>query len=352
MPVESFLPFLLMKHLGSFAKNFVITENHLEYGFDPEMAFYDPRRSNKKKQSMMKEIKSEFIKPSDGSDPKAIQLIIDENAVNSYLLEFVMVETSLSIRQALAMDPRTRSAVNEMKTKYIGMLLPEITEEFGDDRNFDIMISLSHSLIKDQLEGQRVTGFNLDKNGNFRFTFNVYAQLLVEKSEARGQWQEARAFYIGLTFKGKILVEETNPVNKMMVIMPKTAELSSVKILDAAGEEKVVEQMMLTSAVNVQFEQALKLMRPLEYPMRNPPTPKEMECLGFKLSKANIDFRKGYLEFSCGYKMVREPSDPNLCNTFIDALRNGPKELLEKSQDIIANPKAFIEDRQKDLEEL
>ena len=118
---------------------------------------------------------------------------------------------------------------------------------------------------------------------------------------------------MGFTFKGKILVEETNPVNKMMVIMPKSAEISSVKILNSAGQEQIVEQMLITSAVNVQMEQGLKMIKPMEYPMRNPPTPKELECLGFKLSKANIDFRKGYLELSCGFKMVKEPSDPKLC---------------------------------------
>lgn len=61
LPVESFLPLLLMKHLGSFAKNFEITEQHLEYGFDPEMAFAASRPISKKKQSMLKEIRSEFI---------------------------------------------------------------------------------------------------------------------------------------------------------------------------------------------------------------------------------------------------------------------------------------------------
>lgn len=137
--------------------------------------------------------------------------------------------------------------------------------------------------------------------------------MLVETTEDKGFWEEARSSYLGFTFKGKILVEETNPVNKMMVIMPKSAELSSIKILNSKNEEQVVEQMIVTSALNVQFEQMIKMVKPFEYPMRNPPTPKEFECLGFKLSKANIEFRKGYLEFSCGYRMVKEPSDPALC---------------------------------------
>lgn len=106
--------------------------------------------------------------------------------------------------------------------------------------------------------------------------------------------------------------------------MPKSAEASTVKIFKGDGTEEVVEQMLVTSAFNVQLEQVIKLIQPYEIPMRNPPTPKEMECLGFKLSKATIDFRKGYLELGCGYKMVSEPRDPEVCRNFLDALRNGP----------------------------
>jgi hypothetical protein len=61
-----------MKHLGSFAKSFEITEEHLEYGFDPEMAFAQQRAFSKKKETMLKEIHSEFITPAEGSDHKAI----------------------------------------------------------------------------------------------------------------------------------------------------------------------------------------------------------------------------------------------------------------------------------------
>jgi hypothetical protein len=33
------------------------------------------------------------------ADDKAFQIIIDENAINSYLLEFVMMDKSLSVRE-------------------------------------------------------------------------------------------------------------------------------------------------------------------------------------------------------------------------------------------------------------
>jgi hypothetical protein len=41
---------------------------------------------------MLKEIETKFTKPSPGEDAKGLQIILDENAINSYLLEFVMID--------------------------------------------------------------------------------------------------------------------------------------------------------------------------------------------------------------------------------------------------------------------
>lgn len=79
-------------------------------------------------------------------------------------------------------------------------------------------------------------------------------------------------------------------------------------------------------------------MPPLRYPLGNPPSPKELECLGFKLSKANIEFKKRYFEFSWGYRMVKQPSDPEVCETFLNFLKNGPADIIDKTQEIIADP--------------
>lgn len=86
--------------------------------------------------------------------------------------------------------------------------------------------------------------------------------------------------------------------------MAKSAELADIKILDPQGKEQVSAQMIVQSTFNVYFEKLISTIPAFKYPLHNPPTPKELECLGFKLSKANIEFRKRYLEFSWGYRMV------------------------------------------------
>lgn len=179
--------------------------------------------------------------------------MIDENLINKYLLEFVMMDRSMSLVKYLTQDPRTAPMANALNTKAIfEHIMPDIAEKYGTKR-FDVMMSLSHNLLKNNLEGMRVTGFNLDKNGNFRFTFNIYGQILVDMSGNK-KWVNAREIFLGLTYKGKFVVKENRPGEKTLLIVSKSAEVSGVKVLREEGEESVVEQMMVQSFLNVQFE--------------------------------------------------------------------------------------------------
>ena len=51
-----------------------------------------------KKKAMLKEIDSKFTDPKEDEDPQAIQFIFDENLINTYLLEFIMVDRSVSLK--------------------------------------------------------------------------------------------------------------------------------------------------------------------------------------------------------------------------------------------------------------
>ena len=92
--------------------------------------------------------------------------------------------------------------------------------------------------------------------------------------------------------------------------------------------------MVLTSTINLQLEQLFKMLEPYEMPMQNLPQFKEIECLGFQLSEFNLNFRKNFLEVNCGYKPVQTPSDVELCEKFVDALKNGPKQFMDGATDM------------------
>lgn len=111
LPVESFLPLLVLRHLGSFAKSTDMTSKHFQYGFDPEMVYEKYRPKTTKKDALLKPIESYFSTPDEDEDDFLFQFIIDENAINSFILDFVLIDKNFSIRDLLSVDPKSRELV-------------------------------------------------------------------------------------------------------------------------------------------------------------------------------------------------------------------------------------------------
>ena len=96
-----------------------------------------------------------------------------------------------------------------------------------------------------------------------------------------------------------------------------------------------MEQMVMTSGINVQLEQVLKYLKPQEIPVQNPPSPKELECLGMRLADLDVKFNKGYVEISFDYKKVKNPIDPEVCDKFMKALQQGPQSMMDQAKDML-----------------
>lgn len=47
----------------------------------------------------------------------------------------------------------------------------------------------------------------------------------------RSGWLNAREVFLGLTFKGKITTKEISSTEKLLIIVPKSGEATTVKIL-------------------------------------------------------------------------------------------------------------------------
>ena len=178
----------------------------------------------------------------------------------------------------------------------------------------------------------------MDRNGNFRFAVNLGLEIVVEKEFKPGHYDPARSMYVSLQLKGKVQVKEHESKNKNLrkvALFPKAFEVGLLKIFKPDGEEMTVEQMVMTSGINVQLEQVLKFVKPQEMPMRNPPSPKELSCLGIKLADFNILFRKGYAELSVDYKKVKKPEDEAVCAKFMEAMKKGPKGVVDKASEVM-----------------
>ena len=162
--------------------------------------------------------------------------------------------------------------------------------------------------------------------------------------------------YVGLSLKGKFIVKEVSSTEKKVVLTPKGAEVSSLKIFDSKDNQMVAEQMMLTAGINVQLEQAVGMLPPQEFPMKNPPTPKELECLGFALGDIDLYFRKGYMEVAFGYEKVEFPSDTQVCENFLNAIRQGPKVFMDGASSFLGSSepgaaKDYLQKRKAELAE-
>jgi len=72
---------------------------------------------------------------------------LDENAINSFLLDFVLVDKSFSMREFMTMSSEAAPYMAKLNTSTLGMLLPQIIEEFGEERAIDVMFTTSHELI-------------------------------------------------------------------------------------------------------------------------------------------------------------------------------------------------------------
>lgn len=124
MPVESFLPLIMIRHVGGFALEQTIDSKAIQFGFDPEMVFESVRPTPAKKMSMLKEINSEFSSMTESEDPIMLSFILDENAINSFLLEFVLVERAFSLREVIRTDPRLADVLQQMNTSSLAVILP------------------------------------------------------------------------------------------------------------------------------------------------------------------------------------------------------------------------------------
>lgn len=137
----------------------------------------------------------------------------------------------------MKLDEKMRPFLEQMNTTNLGLIMPQFIEDFGDNKMIDLYFSLSHSIIAKKIENAKVSGFQIDRNGNFRFQFNFSVTVLVESEKG---FDEARSMFVGLVAKGKFIVLEKNG-EKHLQITPKGAEVSSMKIFDAKDEELVAE---------------------------------------------------------------------------------------------------------------
>ena len=78
-----------------------------------------------------------------------------------------------SFRDLMNIDPRLSVFKQLLSTSTVGYAIPSFKQEYGENRNIDIVGSLSHEFISDKIDNVQPSGIQMDKNGNVKFTINI-----------------------------------------------------------------------------------------------------------------------------------------------------------------------------------
>ena len=147
-----------------------------------------------------------------------------------------------SVRDLMNLYPNAKPFIGMMNTDTIGKVLPDFSEQYGNGKAIDVVLSPSHDLFLDGVPGSKMTGVYMDKNGNWKVQLNIPAQINVETLP--GQWEPIRHLYITMTAKFKITTNSTADGDKKFMFIPKAVEMTTMKVMNGE-EEMAMEQMMI-----------------------------------------------------------------------------------------------------------
>jgi len=184
---------------------------------------------------LLKPIEGGFYNEVNAQGLEALtQFIIDDNFFNSFASILASVDKSLSARNVFKGNAKAKTILDMLTTSTIGTVLPEFINEYGENKKVDLVLTPSHTLFQEGIPGSRMMGVYMDKNGNWKFIININAQVNVETLP--DMWDPIRNIYMTLVAKFKISTDASNPFNKTFKFLPKTIEMSQIKVLKN-GEE-------------------------------------------------------------------------------------------------------------------
>jgi len=272
------------------AERIEFADSYIEYEFSPVSMKLIPEK--KLYNEFIKAIKTEFAPNEESEDPSALQLIVDENLINSVIGMFLKLDTTYSLRELLALDPRLIVMRQLLTTTTIGMAIPQFKEQFGDNKPIDIVFDPSHSFMVEGLGSVSPTSVTIDANGNFNVGANLGAQIIIDP---KGESSLGRAIYVQFQLKGKMFVADQHQDNRTLVILPKSLSMPVFKVKTPDGEEQFMEQMLVQSMIDFQLDNLKKQFKPAIIPLKKFNNPRELQCLGFNLTNVNVKINKHFL---------------------------------------------------------
>lgn len=114
-----------------------------------------------------------------------------------------------------------------LKTKAFRKAFKEITEDYGVDKDVDIMFSLKHTDFIKAYPNSTISEVYLDNNGNWTIKVNLVATIKVKSSE---NWEEIRKLYLTLTHKFKTNYTDDGEGSKKFIYKPESIDVEKIKV--------------------------------------------------------------------------------------------------------------------------
>lgn len=186
--------------------------------------------------SAMKKINVDFWNQTKDGIGAAAQLTIDENFFSQVFTVLTSVDQAFSLRK-LADYKRefVQEYLDQMNRKMLAQVIPTFGEEFSEDSNIDVVLSLSHNEFLKGVPDSKRGGFQIDKKGNVKITVNAAMGINFEKDN--GEWERARNIYMTFEYKFRAYVGWESYGTKFG-FAPKTLEVTKMRILNKEGKEE------------------------------------------------------------------------------------------------------------------
>ena len=159
------VPFVFMFYATQFSQNIKFDGKYIQLDFSlNHLNLLKP-----KQQKLLKNIVSEFDKDVNANGDEMMgQFYIDDNAFNSFASVATTIDKMFSARDLMKAYPNSQKFLGMLTTSTIGAVMPQFTEEYGENKKLDVVFSPSHDLFLDGIPDSKMSGVYMDKNGNWK----------------------------------------------------------------------------------------------------------------------------------------------------------------------------------------
>lgn len=243
------------------------------------------------------------------------------------MLSFSEDDTNYSLREKMSQNEKGAMIIAMLTTSTLGLVLPNVKEEYGEGKPFDAMLSLSYNYNKKLVPDIKFMQVSFNDKGVLTVNIPASIQILVEKIPT--QLDDARTIVFNMEAKFQFNILELESGAEELEVKPKSIQFPVVKVFKEDSEQPL-EGMLLQSLLNVQVGTFLQKMNPQYFPMNGFFNIPELQCLGIKLNDPSLLFYKGFVSFDVPFEKESAINE-TFCHDVELKFKEGPVKAFEQA---------------------